>query len=137
MSFVFFPTIPIPHPSTISFHPPFLHLIHTPLHGILYHLSIPHPIPIPSSFIPPPFPSTHHSSTSLTPPPPHLSTPHVIPSHLSSVSPPGGFPYPSIQNEDLLSLLKSGYRMEKPDNCSSEVYVVPQRDLDKLVHMSM
>lgn len=33
----------------------------------------------------------------------------------------GGFPYPSIQNEDLLPLLKRGYRMEKPDNCSSEV----------------
>jgi hypothetical protein len=33
----------------------------------------------------------------------------------------GGFPYPSIQNEDLLSLLKGGYRMEKPDNCSPEV----------------
>ena len=33
----------------------------------------------------------------------------------------GGFPYPSIQNEEFLSLLKRGYRMEKPDNCSPEV----------------
>ena len=33
----------------------------------------------------------------------------------------GGFPYPSIQNEDLLPMLRSGYRMEKPDNCSPEV----------------
>ena len=35
----------------------------------------------------------------------------------------GGFPYPTIQNEEFLPLLKKGYRMEKPDNCSSEVYV--------------
>jgi serine/threonine protein kinase len=36
----------------------------------------------------------------------------------------GGFPYPTIQNEDLLPLLKRGYRLEKPDNCSSEVYAI-------------
>lgn len=97
-AFCFFPTIPllpIPHPSTIPFHPPFLHLTHTP--------------------------------------PPHLSTTHLI---LPSVPPPGGFPYPSVQNEDLLSFLKSGYRMEKPDNCSPEVYVAPQETY-KQVHMSM
>ena len=43
--------------------------------------------------------------------------------HLSFVScnTIGGFPYPSIQNEDLLPMLRSGYRMEKPDNCSPEV----------------
>ena len=36
----------------------------------------------------------------------------------------GGVPYPSIQNEDLLSHLKRGERMDKPDNCSSsEVYI--------------
>ena len=33
----------------------------------------------------------------------------------------GGFPYPSISNEELVALLKNGYRMEKPDNCSPEV----------------
>ena len=35
----------------------------------------------------------------------------------------GGFPYPTISNEQLLPLLKSGYRMEKPENCSQEMYV--------------
>ena len=35
----------------------------------------------------------------------------------------GGFPYPTIGQEDLLRLLKAGYRMEKPDNCSQEVLV--------------
>lgn len=30
----------------------------------------------------------------------------------------GGTPYPTINNRELLSLLKSGYRMEKPDNCA-------------------
>ena len=34
----------------------------------------------------------------------------------------GGSPYPGIMNKELLTLLKSGYRMEKPDNCSSEMY---------------
>ena len=33
----------------------------------------------------------------------------------------GGFPYPSIPHEILLKTLKSGYRMERPDNCSEEV----------------
>ena len=36
----------------------------------------------------------------------------------------GGFPYPTIGQEDLLPLLKAGYRMEKPDNCSEEVLVL-------------
>lgn len=33
----------------------------------------------------------------------------------------GGFPYPTIQNQDLLMMLKQGYRLEKPDNCAPEV----------------
>jgi hypothetical protein len=33
----------------------------------------------------------------------------------------GGFPYPTIQNQDLLVMLKQGYRLEKPDNCAPEV----------------
>ena len=36
----------------------------------------------------------------------------------------GGLPYPTIQNQDLLTMLKQGYRMEKPDNCASEVLVL-------------
>ena len=35
----------------------------------------------------------------------------------------GGSPYPGIPNEDLFHLLKDGYRMERPENCSSDVYV--------------
>ncbi|CAC5387268.1 RET [Mytilus coruscus] len=34
----------------------------------------------------------------------------------------GGSPYPGIPNKDLFNLLKEGYRMEKPENCSLEVY---------------
>lgn len=33
----------------------------------------------------------------------------------------GGNPYPSIQTNNLLNLLKTGYRMEKPKNCSNEL----------------
>jgi len=33
----------------------------------------------------------------------------------------GGFPYPTIQNQELLMMLKQGYRLEKPENCASEV----------------
>ena len=33
----------------------------------------------------------------------------------------GGFPYPDIENNDLLTLLERGYRMEKPDTCSGEL----------------
>ncbi|XP_065663229.1 uncharacterized protein LOC136085756 isoform X3 [Hydra vulgaris] len=34
----------------------------------------------------------------------------------------GGTPYPTISNCELLPLLKSGYRMDKPENCSEEMY---------------
>nr|NP_001296705.1 fibroblast growth factor receptor 1-like [Hydra vulgaris]AAA29219.1 putative tyrosine kinase [Hydra vulgaris] len=34
----------------------------------------------------------------------------------------GGTPYPSISNRELLPLLKSGYRMERPDNCSQSMF---------------
>ena len=33
----------------------------------------------------------------------------------------GGIPYPGIRNRELLRLLKSGYRMEKPAICSDEL----------------
>ncbi|KAK7477978.1 hypothetical protein BaRGS_00030807, partial [Batillaria attramentaria] len=34
----------------------------------------------------------------------------------------GGGPYPGIPNKDLFRLLRAGYRMEKPENCSPEIY---------------
>ncbi|XP_022914969.2 tyrosine-protein kinase receptor torso [Onthophagus taurus] len=34
----------------------------------------------------------------------------------------GGNPYPGVQTEHLLKLLKSGYRMECPSNCGNEIY---------------
>ncbi|XP_065663111.1 uncharacterized protein LOC136085714 isoform X2 [Hydra vulgaris] len=34
----------------------------------------------------------------------------------------GGAPYPTISNRELLPLLKSGYRMDKPKNCSEAMY---------------
>ncbi|XP_065684315.1 uncharacterized protein LOC105844212 isoform X1 [Hydra vulgaris] len=34
----------------------------------------------------------------------------------------GGTPYPTISNRELLTLLKSGYRMDRPDNCSEFIY---------------
>lgn len=37
---------------------------------------------------------------------------------LNSYDIPGGTPYPTINNKELLRLLKSGYRMEKPENCA-------------------
>ena len=33
----------------------------------------------------------------------------------------GGTPYPGLGNTELFHLLKSGYRMERPDNCSEEM----------------
>ncbi|XP_065657633.1 uncharacterized protein LOC136082389 isoform X2 [Hydra vulgaris] len=34
----------------------------------------------------------------------------------------GGTPYPTISNRELLPLLKTGYRMERPDNCSQFIF---------------
>ncbi|BFY98517.1 hypothetical protein BsWGS_01557 [Bradybaena similaris] len=34
----------------------------------------------------------------------------------------GGCPYPGIPNKDLFNLLKGGYRLGKPSNCSTELY---------------
>ncbi|XP_078357420.1 uncharacterized protein LOC144642321 isoform X2 [Oculina patagonica] len=36
----------------------------------------------------------------------------------------GGIPYPGISNTQLYKLLKTGYRMEKPDMCTDEIYAV-------------
>jgi len=36
----------------------------------------------------------------------------------------GGTPYPTINNRELLRLLKTGYRMEKPEICNDEMYVM-------------
>ena len=33
----------------------------------------------------------------------------------------GGIPYPGISNKEFAKLLKTGYRMEKPDMCSDEM----------------
>lgn len=33
----------------------------------------------------------------------------------------GGFPYPTISNDELLDYLKKGKRLECPDNCSPEM----------------
>ncbi|KAJ9587458.1 hypothetical protein L9F63_028289, partial [Diploptera punctata] len=34
----------------------------------------------------------------------------------------GGFPYPTVSDMDLLNYLLDGKRLEKPDNCSEELY---------------
>ncbi|XP_022784886.1 cubilin-like [Stylophora pistillata] len=34
----------------------------------------------------------------------------------------GGVPYPTLTNSEVCRLLKTGYRMERPDMCSDEVY---------------
>lgn len=34
----------------------------------------------------------------------------------------GGFPYPNVTNQELLSYLLSGQRLERPENCSEHLY---------------
>ena len=36
----------------------------------------------------------------------------------------GGTPYPIINNNDLIGKLKSGYRMERPENCAQPLCVL-------------
>lgn len=36
----------------------------------------------------------------------------------------GGSPYPGIPVEELFKLLKEGHRMDKPANCTHELYVI-------------
>lgn len=36
----------------------------------------------------------------------------------------GGFPYPTLNDRDLLDYLLDGKRMEKPDNCTDEIYQI-------------
>ena len=36
----------------------------------------------------------------------------------------GGTPYPTIHNKDLMAMLKSGYRMERPENCAQQLCVL-------------
>nr|XP_047144803.1 uncharacterized protein LOC124818277 [Hydra vulgaris] len=39
----------------------------------------------------------------------------------------GGTPYPTITNKELLILLKTGYRMDRPENCSEPMYDIMLR----------
>ena len=34
---------------------------------------------------------------------------------------PGGYPYPTMSNRDIIDLLTAGYRMDKPELCSDQV----------------
>ena len=36
----------------------------------------------------------------------------------------GSSPYPGVSTQELLDLLKQGYRMEQPDICTSQLYVL-------------
>lgn len=36
----------------------------------------------------------------------------------------GGCPYPGVPNSDLFRLLSEGYRLEKPNNCSHDIYKI-------------
>lgn len=35
---------------------------------------------------------------------------------------PGGFPYPTVSNHELLAYLASGQRLQRPENCSEHLY---------------
>ena len=41
--------------------------------------------------------------------------------HITKYRFSGGNPYPGINNKELYNLLKTGYRMEKPDTCFDEL----------------
>ncbi|XP_033110473.1 uncharacterized protein LOC117111633 isoform X3 [Anneissia japonica] len=43
---------------------------------------------------------------------------------LSEIATMGCSPYPAIHNRELLKLLQQGYRMERPENCSQELYSI-------------
>ena len=34
----------------------------------------------------------------------------------------GGAPYPTVENNAILAMLKGGYRMPKPDDCPDDIY---------------
>ena len=36
----------------------------------------------------------------------------------------GSSPYPGVSTQELLDLLKQGYRMEQPEICTSQLYVL-------------
>lgn len=38
------------------------------------------------------------------------------------VFPTGGFPYPTVSNHELLAFLAAGHRLQRPENCSEELY---------------
>lgn len=38
----------------------------------------------------------------------------------------GGFPYPTVGNQELLAYLSSGQRLQRPENCSEHLYELMQ-----------
>lgn len=49
----------------------------------------------------------------------------------------GGSPYPGIPVEELFKLLKEGHRMDKPANCTHELYVPPRTHLSSIYLISL
>lgn len=47
----------------------------------------------------------------------------------------GATPYPGIAVHNLFHLLKTGYRMEKPENCSVEMWVVELLTVNEFVQL--